>query len=380
MKLGEVCDINRGVRVVKKDLHKTGLFPVYQNSMIPLGFYDNSNYPAGTTFVISAGSAGEVGYSDVDFWAADDCLCITCPDYICNKFVYYNLINKQHMLKSRVRKASVPRLSRSAVEKIEIPLPPLEIQNEIVRILDKFASLAAELQAELQARQKQYEYYRDKLLTFAKNGGGTQGVTWMKMSEILYSIRTGLNPRKFFKLNTPDAHSYYVTIREFNGGRLVFSDSTDRINESARMLCNNRSNLEVNDVLFSGTGTIGETFVIDSTPLNWNIKEGVYALKPKLHIIYPKYLKYILSQSEIKSGYIKLAEGGTVKSISMKKLNVFSIPVPTLSEQERIINILDKFEALTSDLSQGLPAEIKARQQQYEYYRNRLLTFKRKTA
>ena len=171
VKLGEVCDINRGVRVVKKDLHKTGLFPVYQNSMIPLGFYDNSNYPAGTTFVISAGSAGEVGYSDVDFWAADDCLCITCPDYICNKFVYYNLINKQHMLKSRVRKASVPRLSRSAVEKIEIPLPPLEIQNEIVRILDKFASLAAELQAELQARQKQYEYYRDKLLTFAKNGG-----------------------------------------------------------------------------------------------------------------------------------------------------------------------------------------------------------------
>lgn len=114
-----------------------------------------------------------------------------------------------------------------------------------------------------------------------------------------------------------------MTIREFNGGRLVFSDSTDRINESARMLCNNRSNLEINDVLFSGTGTIGETFVIDSTPLNWNIKEGVYALKPKLHIIYPKYLKYILSQSEIKSDYIKLAEGGTVKSISMKKIKCF---------------------------------------------------------
>ncbi len=195
------------------------------------------------------------------------------------------------------------------------------------------------------------------------------------MSEVLYSIRTGLNPRQFFKLNTPDANSYYVTIREFNGGRLVFSDSTDRINEAARMLCNNRSNLEINDVLFSGTGTIGETYVIDSTPLNWNIKEGVYALKPKLHIIYPKYLKYILSQSEIKSDYIKLAEGGTVKSISMKKLNIFSIPVPSLSEQERIINILDKFEALTSDLSQGLPAEIAAVQEQYEYYRDKLLSF-----
>lgn len=197
------------------------------------------------------------------------------------------------------------------------------------------------------------------------------------MSEVLYSIRTGLNPRQFFKLNTPDANAYYVTISEFSGGRLVFSNATDKINETARMLCNNRSNLEINDVLFSGTGTIGETYVIESTPLNWNIKEGVYALKPKLHIIYPKYLKYILSQSDIKSDYIKLAEGGTVKSISMKKLNIFSIPVPTLSEQERIINILDKFESLTSDLSQGLPAEIAAVQEQYEYYRDRLLSFPR---
>lgn len=265
----------------------------------------------------------------------------------------------------------------SKYSQFEIPVPPLEIQEEIVRILDHFTNLAAELQAELQARKEQYEYYRNKLLTFDKIGGGTQSVTWMKMSDVLYSIRTGLNPRQFFKLNTPDAHSYYVTIREFNGGRLVFSDSTDRINESARMLCNNRSNLEINDVLFSGTGTIGETYVIDSTPINWNIKEGVYALKPKLHIIYPKYLKYILSQSKIRSDYIKLAEGGTVKSISMKKLNVFSIPVPTLSEQERIINILDKFEALTKDLSQGLPAEMAAVQEQYEYYRNKLLSFPR---
>lgn len=86
VKLGEVCEINRGIRVVKKDLHETGIFPVYQNSMMPLGYYNSSNYPADTTFVISAGSAGEVGYSDVDFWAADDCICITSPNHICNKF------------------------------------------------------------------------------------------------------------------------------------------------------------------------------------------------------------------------------------------------------------------------------------------------------
>ena len=198
------------------------------------------------------------------------------------------------------------------------------------------------------------------------------------MSDVLYSIRTGLNPRRFFQLNTPDATSYYVTIREFTGGKLIFSSSTDRINESARILCNNRSNLECNDVLFSGTGTIGETYVIDSTPLNWNIKEGVYSLKPKTHIVLPKYLQYILSQSQIKSGYIKLAEGGTVKSISMNKLSNFSIPIPPLVEQQRIVFILDRFDVLVNNLSEGLPAEIAAVQEQYEYYRNKLLSFTRK--
>ncbi len=195
------------------------------------------------------------------------------------------------------------------------------------------------------------------------------------MGEILHSIRTGLNPRQFFKLNTPDATSYYVTIREFNKGVLTISDSTDRINEEARILCNNRSNLEKNDILFSGTGTIGEMYVIEDTPSNWNIKEGVYALKPKLDMVYPKYLRYILSHSDIKAAYSKLAEGGTVKSISMKKLEGFSIPVPPLELQEKIVAILDKFEALTTDLQRGLPAEIEAVKEQYKYYRNKLLTF-----
>lgn len=256
----------------------------------------------------------------------------------------------------------------SKYSQFEIPVPPLPVQEEIVSILDHFTNLAAELQA----RKEQYEYYRNKLLTFGKNA---ERIEWKRLEDVLHSIRTGLNPRKFFKLNTPDATSYYVTIREFNGGNLTFTDSTDRINETARILCNNRSNLEYNDVLFSGTGTIGETYVIDNIPSNWNIKEGVYSLKPKIHIILPKYLKYILSQSDIKASYLKLAEGGTVKSISMRKLGNFPIPVPSLSEQQRIVSILDKFEALVNDLSEGLPAEIAAVQEQYEYYRNKLLSF-----
>ena len=371
-KLRDICKLNRGTRVVRNDLSKDGEFEVYQNSLTPLGYYDKSNYPAYTTFIISAGAAGEIGFTEKPIWAADDCLCLTCPDNISSKYVYYCLLNNRLFLSSKVRKASVPRLARTAVEQFEIPVPPLPVQEEIVRILDHFTNLAAELQAELQARKEQYEYYRNKLLTFGKNA---ERIEWKRLEDVLHSIRTGLNPRKFFKLNTPDATSYYVTIREFNGGNLTFTDSTDRINETARILCNNRSNLEYNDVLFSGTGTIGETYVIDNIPSNWNIKEGVYSLKPKIHIILPKYLKYILSQSDIKASYLKLAEGGTVKSISMRKLGNFPIPVPSLSEQQRIVSILDKFEALVNDLSEGLPAEIAAVQEQYEYYRNKLLSF-----
>lgn len=176
VKLGDVCEIKRGIRVVKKDLQETGKNPVYQNSLVPLGYKDEFNYPSNVAFVISAGAAGDVGYSEVPFWAADDCLTITCPSNIENKYVYYFLKNYEYKLKSKVRKASIPRLSRKVVDDLEIPLPPIEVQTEIVRILDKFTSLEAELEAELKAeldcRKRQYEYYRDKLLSFDNVGGG----------------------------------------------------------------------------------------------------------------------------------------------------------------------------------------------------------------
>jgi restriction endonuclease S subunit len=165
-KLGEICEISRGVRVIKSQLEEKGKYPVYQNCMTPLGYFDKKNCNADTPFVICGGAAGQVGYSDVDFWAADDCLYFNCIEQLHSKFLYHSLLCKQEYLKSQVRKASVPRLSRSVIEKIEIPILPLPIQQEIVNILDKFTALEAELEAELEARRKQYEYYRNELLTF----------------------------------------------------------------------------------------------------------------------------------------------------------------------------------------------------------------------
>lgn len=116
------------------------------------------------------------------------------------------------------------------------------------------------------------------------------GVETKALNEVIISLNTGLNPRKFFKLNTEDALNYYVTIREMHDGKIVFTDKTDRINDEVLKLCNNRSNLERGDVLFSGTGTIGETVVIEETPHNWNIKEGVYTIKPNPALIESRYV------------------------------------------------------------------------------------------
>lgn len=170
--LGEVCEINRGVRVVRSELEQEGKYPVYQNSLTPLGYYDKCNYPANTTFIISAGAAGKVGFSDVDFWAADDCMCIKCPEIISSKYLYYYMLDKQDFFLSQVRHASVPRMSRTVVENFKLPIPPLAEQERIVSILDKFEALTTSLSdgipAEQAAQQKRYEYYRDKLLTFEK--------------------------------------------------------------------------------------------------------------------------------------------------------------------------------------------------------------------
>ena len=166
MPLQSAVSIERGKRVVKQQLSQEEGYPVYQNSLTPLGFHSKYNYSAETTFIIVAGAAGEIGYSNVDFWAADDCFAIVCPKNILNRYIYHVLMNHQRNIKGHVRKASIPRLPRAAIDSLIIPVPPLEVQEEIVRILDTFTTLEAELEAELSARKKQYEYYREQLLTF----------------------------------------------------------------------------------------------------------------------------------------------------------------------------------------------------------------------
>ena len=204
------------------------------------------------------------------------------------------------------------------------------------------------------------------------------GVEYKELGEVLVSLNTGLNPRKFFRLNTEDATNYYVTIREIQKNRIQFSDKTDRINEEALILCNKRANLEKGDVLFSGTGTIGEVAIVDETPNNWSIKEGVYSLKPISANINSKFLMYVLQTRNIKEKYSQKVVGGTVESITMADLKKILVPVPPLKVQEEIVRILDDYTKSVEELKEKLNAELITRKKQYSWYRDYLLKFENK--
>lgn len=172
--LKDVAIIERGTRVVRNQLSDSGEYPVYQNALTPMGYYEDFNRNANNTFMICAGAAGQIGFSVVDFWAADDCYTFKCNENIGNKYLFHVLKNNQYKIDSKVRKASIPRISRESVGNILVPVPELKVQKRIVNVLDNFESICTDLNiglpAEIEARQKQYEYYRDLLLTFAAEG------------------------------------------------------------------------------------------------------------------------------------------------------------------------------------------------------------------
>jgi type I restriction enzyme S subunit len=197
------------------------------------------------------------------------------------------------------------------------------------------------------------------------------GVNLKAIDDCVYSIRSGLNPRDNFRLDVPGANNFYVTVKEITSGKIVFSDKTSRIDDEAIDIIQKRSRLEKNDVLLSGIGTIGKAAIVDIDTSNWNVSESVLLLKPRLEIINPRYLYYLLESSVIKNELIKQSVGSTLKGIRMTSLRNALIPVPPLEVQNEIVRILDNFSALEAELE----AELEARTKQYEYYRDMLLDF-----
>lgn len=197
------------------------------------------------------------------------------------------------------------------------------------------------------------------------------GVEHKELGEIILSLKTGLNPRKNFTLNTVDAKNFYVTVRELSGLDVTFFDKTDRVNDDGLRLIIKRSNLEKGDVLFSGTGTIGRTALVKENPENWGVKEGVYVIKPNQNLVLPLFILYVLHSSAVARLIQNKVVGSPVCSVPMAELKKISIPVPPLPIQHEIVSILNKFTALEAELE----AELEARTRQHEYYRSQLLNF-----
>ncbi len=253
----------------------------------------------------------------------------------------------QKLLLNSVKSSSHKNLTIADLRDLLIPLPPLNEQIAIANILSDVDRYLYSLDALILKKESIKKALRIKMLNqiLASNG-----VEFRELGDIILSLKTGLNPRSFFKLNTPNANNYYVTIRELEDYTIKFTHQTDRIDDNALSLCLKRSNLEKDDILFSGTGTIGKVSIIEKNPNNWAIKEGIYSIKPNKKIVFPRFLMFCLESSNIQNDIKNKSFGGIVKSIPMNDLQQIQIPIPPLNEQIAIANILSALDSEITSL------------------------------
>lgn len=277
-----------------------------------------------------------------------------------NKYLYYWLLTQSDNIDKCYRGAGIQHPDMSKILDFEIPLPPLEVQNEIVRILDTFTSHTAELQAELQARKEQYEYYKKKIF------GHCAEHNRLFLLRDVASFSQGLQVEPQLQYS------------EMQPGRIRFLRIIDFVSEDEPFRYIDRPNNKYikNDeelvMLRYGASAAGKVFMSYSGA----IANNIFKINLSEEIL-PRYAMYYLSQRCIYEMLNSSGGKSTMPAINFKIVGQIQIPVPSLSEQQRIVSILDKFESLVNDLSEGLPAEIAAVQEQYEYYRNKLLAFKR---
>ena len=331
-----------------------GNIPVYGSGGI-MTYIDTAVYDKPSVLIPRKGSLDKLYYVDTPFWNVDTIFYTDIDTSLVEpKYIYYYL-EGQHL--ERLNKAGgVPSLTQAVLNKVQLPVPPLEVQREIVRILDSFTLLTAELTAELTARKSQYEFYRRKLLTF------DESIPQLQLRDVA-SFRNGKGHEK----NIADNGKYVVVNSKFistNGQVIKNSD------EQLSPLYFDDIAMVMSDL--PNGRALAKCYLIDKDDkftLNQRIG-GFHTLDE--NIVVTKYLFYILDRN-----WQLLKYDNGVDQTNLKKddiLNI-SIPVPAIDVQKRLVYMLDNFDAICSDLNIGLPAEIEARQKQYEYYRDVLLTY-----
>ena len=372
--LGEVCRIETG-RLNANAAIDGGEYPFFTTAK-KISYIDKYRWDTEALLIAGNANVGDVKYYKGKFEAYQRTYVLTEFNQIINVRFLLHFIKKelQLYLEKSTKKAAMSYIVLSTLKEFPVPIPPLEIQEEIVQILDKFTNyvteLTSELTSELTLRQKQYTYYRDKLLSFEDE---VYQVEWKTLGE-LFDFKNGLNKSKeFFGTGTPivnytDVYRNIKLTKDSLKGRVEVTDDEKF-----------RYSVKRGDVFFTRTSETQEEIGKASVLLE-EISDGVFSgfvlrARPKTELLLPEYCAYCFASSEFRKAIVRYSTYTTRALTNGGTLSKLEIPVPSLQIQERIVQVLDNFDAVCNDLNIGLPKEIELRQKQYEYFRDKLLTF-----
>lgn len=372
--IGEVCELSAGGDVPKdhysKELTKDYTVPIYSNGVGVNALYGYTDIPKINEPCVTIAARGTIGYCELrrePFYPVVRLICAIPRESIHVDYLKYVL----ETITFQVPTSGIPQLTVPMVSKYRIPLPPLPVQQEIVRILDNFTELTSELTgeltAELAARRKQYDYYRDLLFRF----DNLLEVKWMTIGEICTNVYSGGTPatsrKEYYNGSIPWLRTQEVDFVDiYDTGVKITEEGFN--NSSAKWI-------PENCVIVALYGATAAKVAINKIPLTTN--QACCNLQIDNSKALYRYIFYWLSSQYVK---LKALGQGSQSNINIKTVKNYPVPVPPLEEQEHIVSILDRFDALCNDLTSSLSAEIEARQKQYEYYRDKLLSFKEVSA
>lgn len=373
--LGEIVKSQRG-KTITKELIKDGDIPVISGGQKPAYYHNESNRKGEVITIAGSGAyAGFVMYWDKPIFVSD-AFTIECDkSYLNIKYIYYFLQNNQMKIHSLKKGGGVPHVYFKDMQKFLVPVPPLEVQNEIARILDDYTKSVEELKeklnTELITRKKQYSWYRDYLLKFENK------VKIVKLGE-LFEFKNGINKEKsLFGKGTPIIN--YVNVYKKN--KIYFEDLQGLVEATDDELI--RYKVKRGDVFFTRTSEtieeIGFTSVLLEDIENCVFSGFLLRARPLTDLLLPEYCAYCFSTSSMRNAIIRKSTYTTRALINGTSLSQIEIPLPPLEVQKRIVEVLDNFEKTCKELNIELSSEIEKKQKEYEFVRNYLLTFEEKS-
>ena len=371
--LGKVTDIKTGQSVSKNIIAQNpGIYPVINSGRDPLGFinvWNTENDPIGIT--TRGAGVGSITWQEGKYFRGNLNYSVTIKsEYELNvRFLYHILLHFQKEIHNLCSFTGIPALNASELKKLEIPIPPLSVQTEIVRILDALTALTSELTSELTLRRKQYEYYRETLLLPDNlEQLNTEGAK-KKLSDVV-NIYLGLTYTPTYVENGVKFISAQNTSNDFldlSNTKFISREEFEKSTSNAKP--------KRGDILFTRVGSnLGHPVIVD-TDEDLCIFVSLGFLRVKDKNILNSYIKHWMNTDLFWKQVEKNVHGSAKVNLNTGWLKNFEIYIPPLEEQQRIVSILDKFETLTNSITEGLPLAIEQSQKRYEYYRELLLNF-----